>query len=120
MHMFGHHDVSGDVAPVPTANPFELMLENISRCGRIEKGHAAITAESDEVYATLMLVAGWLGSHFKGILVPKPYPTLSPKAREGWGNPIWEFNPKAGPAVISHPLAKSARRVGQPQCGNSI
>jgi hypothetical protein len=99
MYVLRHHDVTGDVAAIPTADSLEFSLQGLARYNRVEEWQPPIATEGDEMQAALLLVAFGLRSHVEGILISNYIPP-SRKNREK--SPPW------------------AESKGQPQIGNSI
>jgi hypothetical protein len=87
MHVLRHHDVTGDVAAIPTADSLEFSLEGLAGCYRVKESLPSITTESDEMKAALLLVAFGLRSHVEGILISNDIPPSRKKREKGGATP---------------------------------
>ena len=87
MNVLGHHDISCDVAAVPTPDSFEFAFESLPRCNGMQKRHPAITTEGYEMLALFVLVTFGLGSHCEGILIPKGIPPSRKNREKGGATP---------------------------------
>jgi hypothetical protein len=63
MHVIRHHYLAGNVAAVPDPDSLKRSLEGLFRRQTIEQPHPAITTESDEMQAPLVLIADWFDMH---------------------------------------------------------
>jgi hypothetical protein len=91
VYMLRHNHVARDVVAVPAADTFQIMLERVSRANGIEQLHSPVTTERDEVQTFLTLVSDGLNVH----------------------------SLECSPQSVTHPVAKSATRAGQPHFGTT-